>query len=201
MTAPRAVLFDIGGAVDLEFAWEMAVDGAIAAACGMEGIRVDPQMVEEASDRAVEAFADDTYANMIESLCGGEPATVARVTARVRAMTGALDAFQLRPGIDTLLRKLRELRIPLVALNLKSERPELAGLFDDDIRVLPQECVMVGDRLDKDIAPARAKGMTTIQFRTGRWRRQRPRSPTEQPDAVVADVPELEADILRLLGR
>ena len=201
MIAPRAVLFDIGGAVDLEFAWEMAVDGAIAAACGMEGIRVDPAMVEEASDRAVEAFAADTYAHMIGSLCGGEPATVARVTARMQAMTGALDAFQLRPGIDTLLRKLRELRISLVALNLKAERPELAGLFGGDAGAPPNACVLVGDRLDKDIAPARAQGMATIQFRTGRWRRQRPRSDAETPDAVVTDIRELEEEIMRMLVR
>ena len=44
----RAVIFDIGGAVDLEFAREMAVDGAIASACGLEGIRVDQAAVEEA---------------------------------------------------------------------------------------------------------------------------------------------------------
>ena len=31
----------------------------------MEGIRVDPAGIEEASDNAVAAFADDTYAHMI----------------------------------------------------------------------------------------------------------------------------------------
>lgn len=195
----RAVLFDIGGAVDLEFAWEMAVDGAIAAACGMEGIRVDPAMVEDASDRAVEAFAPDTYAHMIDILCGGEPASVARVTHRVAAMTGTLDAFQLRPGIDALLRKLRQMRIPVVAVNLKSDRPEIAGLLDRDTDVPLAECVFVGDRLDRDIAPAKARGMATIQFRSGRWRRQRPRSAAETPDAVVTDVRELEEELMSLL--
>ncbi len=198
MTARRAVLFDIGGAIDLEFAWEMAVDGAIAAACGMEGIRVDPAMVEEASGRAVEAFAPDTYAHMIESLCGGEPVTIARVTQRVRAMTGALDAFQLRPGIDTLLRKLRDMRISLVAVNARADRPEIAGLFDEETDVPPSQCLFVGDRLDKDIAPAKRQGMATIQFRSGRWRKQRPRNDAETPDAVVTDVRELEDAILRM---
>lgn len=191
----RAVLFDIGGAVDLEFAWEMAVDGAIAAACGMEGIRVDPAMVEEASDRAVAAFAPDTYAHMIESLCGGEPASIARVTRRVTAMTRDLDAFQLRPGIDGLLRRLRNAGLAVVALNLKTQRPELAGLFVAEPDLLPEACVLIGDRLDKDIAPAKARGMATIQFRSGRWRRQRPRNAAEMPDAVVTDVPELEVAI------
>ena len=81
----RAVLFDIGGAVDLEFAREMALDGAIASACGLEGVRVDQAMVEEASDRAVAAFAPDLQRHMIETLCGAEPSTVARVLRRVEA--------------------------------------------------------------------------------------------------------------------
>ena len=198
----RAVIFDIGGAVDLEFAWEMALDGAIAAACGLEGIRVDPAMVEEASERAVAAFAPDVVLHMIETLCGGEPATVARVARRVEAMTGQLDAFQLRPGIDDLLKRLRGQGLVLDAHEPRWERLERAGiarLFTREHDVLPAECILVGDRLDADIAPARAAGMATIQFRSGRWRRQRPRSEAETPDAVVTDVAELEAAIAALV--
>ncbi len=203
----RAVLFDIGGPIDMEFAWEIAVDGAIAASCGMEGVRVDQAMVEEASDKAVAAFAEDTYGHMIETLCG-DPVTVARVARRVEAMTGQLDAFQLRPGIDDLLRKLRQLRQPrglaLGALNCSWERMEREGVaefFTRDLDLPPGECVLVGDRLDRDIAPARAAGMATIQFRTGRWRKQRPRNEAETPDEVVTDVAELEAAILRLVEK
>jgi hypothetical protein len=29
----QAILFYVGGTLDLEFAWEIAVDGAIASAC------------------------------------------------------------------------------------------------------------------------------------------------------------------------
>ena len=198
--ALRAVLFDIGGAVDLEFAWEIAVDGAIATACGLEGIRVDPRTIEEASDRAVEAFAADTYASMIEDLCGGEPVSVARVTQRFRAMTGALDTFQLRPGIDALLHGLKEKGVVLAAVGPLPERPELAGLFERASEPLPREGVFVGDRLDRDIAPAKARGLRTIQFRSGRWRRQRPRTEAETPGAVVTDVRELAAELDRMLG-
>jgi putative hydrolase of the HAD superfamily len=194
----RAVIFDIGGAVDLEFAWEMALDGAIAAACGLEGIRVDPAMVEEASEQAVAAFAPDVVLHMIETLCGGEPATVSRVMRRVEAMTGQLDAFQLRPGIDDLLKRLKARGLVLGAREPRWERLERAGiaeLFARDHYVPPAECILVGDRIDADIAPAKAAGMATIQFRSGRWRRQRPRSEAETPDAVVTDVTELEAAI------
>ena len=60
----------------------------IASACGLEGIRVDQAMVDEASEAAVAAFAPDAYAHMVETLCGGDPRTVDRVHQRVRAMTG-----------------------------------------------------------------------------------------------------------------
>src|SRR5262249_30567338 len=62
-------------------------------------------------------------------------------------------------------------------------------------------CIMVGDRIDNDIAPAKALGMAAIQFRGGRHRRQRPRNPAEEPDALVTDVLELEEAIGVLLAQ
>ena len=197
----RAVLFDVGGAIDLEFAHEIALEGAIASACGLEGIRVDQAAIDEASERAVEAFAADAYLHMIETLCG-DPRTVERVRQRVRAMTGALDVFQLRPGIDDLLRNLRQRDLTLAAAEAQRKRLERAGIGDlfvyGDAGVPAAECIMVGDRIDIDIAPAKALGLATILFRTGRHRRQKPRSPAEAPDIEVTDVQELEQAILDL---
>ncbi len=199
----KAILFDVGGALDLEFAWESAVDGAIAAACGLEGIRVDQTMVEEASDAAVAAFAPDAYEHMIETLCGGDPQSIARVRGRMRAMVGNLDVFQLRPGMDGLLQRLHARGLKIGAIDPahhwpRLERAGIADLFTREVDVPAAACLFVGDRLDADIAPAKAKGMTTIQFRSGRWRRQRPRSEAETPDAVVTDVVELDAAITAL---
>jgi putative hydrolase of the HAD superfamily len=42
--------------------------------------------------------------------------------------------------------------------------------------------------------------MAAILLRSGRHRRQRPRSEAEVPDAVVTDVPELEGAIAALVG-
>jgi putative hydrolase of the HAD superfamily len=227
--AYRAVLFDVGGPIDMEFAWEIAVDGAIASACGLEGIRVDQAMIDEASEAAVEAFAPDAYLHMIEALCSGDPRTVDRVRQRVRAMTGNLDVFQLRPDIDALLRRLRErgLRLGIVANQPQVARERLAragigelfeyqglsgltGFSKPDPRafqaaaaalgVAPSDCIMIGDRIDNDIVPAKALGMAAILLRGGRHRRQRPRSAEEEADAVVTDVLELEAAIDALLS-
>lgn len=201
----KAILFDVGGPLDLEFAWESAVDGAIAASCGLEGIRVDQTMVEEASDAAVAAFVPDTYAHMIETLCGGDPQSIARVRQRMRAMVGNLDVFQLRPGIDGLLQRLHARGLALGVIDParhwpRLERAGIADLFTRDIDAPAAACLFVGDRIDTDIAPAKASGMTAIQFRSGRWRRQRPRTVAETPDAVATDVPELDAAIAALLG-
>ena len=225
----RAILFDVGGPIDMEFAWEIAVDGAIASACGLEGIRVDQAMIDEASEAAVAAFAPDAYVHMIGTLCGGDPRTIDRVRQRVRAMTGNLDVFQLRPNIDGLLRRLRErgLGLGIVANQPQAARERLAragigDLFEyqglsgltgfskpdprafqeaaEALGMTPADCVMVGDRIDNDIVPAKTLGMATILLRGGRHRRQRPRTPEEEPDAMVTDVLELEAAIDALLG-
>ena len=213
----------------MEFAHEMAVDSAIASACGMEGIRVDQAMIDAASDRAVAAFAPDAYTHMIEDLCGGDPRTVERVERRRRAMTSELDVFQLRPEIDGLLRRLRErgLKLGIVANQParaieRLERAGIAQFFEhhglsgstglrkpdpraflaatEALGVAPADCIMVGDRIDNDIIPAKALGMAAIRFKTGRHRRQQPRSPAETPDAEVTDVPELEEAIRQRLA-
>jgi beta-phosphoglucomutase-like phosphatase (HAD superfamily) len=197
----RAVLFDVGGPIDMEFAYEMAVDTAIASACGLEGIRIDPSTIEEASERAVSAFAPDVHLHMIETLCG-DPRTVERVRQRVQAMTGNLDVFQLRPDMDGLLRRLRKLGLTVCVADSERDRLGREGIGDlfvyGDPGVPPADCILVADRLDRDIAPAKELGMATIRFRTGRYRKQKPRSPAEFPDAEVTDMAELEAAILQL---
>ena len=120
------------------------------------------------------------------------------------AMSGNLDVFQLRPGIDDLLQRLAARGLLLGAQGCPAERLARAGidhLFTQGLDLPPSACILVGDRLDKDIAPAKAAGMATVQFRSGRYRRQRPRSAVETPDAVVTDVPELEAAIEALLAQ
>ena len=49
----------------------------------------------------------------------------------------------------------------------------------------PEECVMVGDRIDKDVIPAKQNGMGTVFLRTGIYRNQKPRTPEEAPDLVL----------------
>ena len=56
------------------------------------------------------------------------------------------------------------------------------------IGVDPKKCVMVGDRIDKDVIPARLLGMRTVLVRTGIHRNQIPRTPFEIPDVDLKSI-------------
>jgi len=71
----------------------------------------------------------------------------------------------------------------------------------DALGVRPADCLVIGDRIDNDIAPARQLGMTAIWFRTGRHRDQRPRTWLEVPDADVETVAALRDAIWTVLQR
>lgn len=57
-----------------------------------------------------------------------------------------------------------------------------------------QEAVMIGDRLDNDIAPAKALGMCTVWIRQGFGALQSPLSSSDTPDHTISSLREL-ADI------
>jgi HAD superfamily hydrolase (TIGR01509 family) len=132
--------------------------------------------------------------------------------------------IELRPGIPELLRRLHSEGLLLgLAANQPPraladlDRLGLGGLFRhreltanhgyrkpdvrlflracEDLGVAPGECIMVGDRIDNDIAPARLLGMATVLLRTGRHINQQPRSLDEIPDVEAQSVERLESAI------
>ena len=135
--------------------------------------------------------------------------------------------LELRPGIGEVLRNLHEAGLLLgLAANQPAEviadldrfalgryfhHREVSGhhgyhkpdvrLFlraCEDLGAAPEECIMVGDRIDNDIFPAKLLGMRAVLFRTGRHSGQQPRSERELPDAEVRTVDELSAALERL---
>ena len=62
----------------------------------------------------------------------------------------------------------------------------------------PAECVMVGDRVDNDVVPARMLGMKAVLVRMGLHRGQQPRTPSEHPDVELASVAGLGAAVRTL---
>ena len=58
------------------------------------------------------------------------------------------------------------------------------------------KCIMVGDRIDKDIIPAKQVGMKTVLFRTGLHKKQQARIPEEIPHKEIFDIKELTKVLL-----
>jgi putative hydrolase of the HAD superfamily len=62
----------------------------------------------------------------------------------------------------------------------------------------PKQCIMVGDRIDKDMIPAKLLGIKTILVRVGLHKNQMPRIPFEVPDAEFNGVPGLAEAVLKV---
>jgi putative hydrolase of the HAD superfamily len=68
----------------------------------------------------------------------------------------------------------------------------------DACGVDPRECTMVGDRVDKDVIPAKQVGMRTVRIRLGLHVAQEPRMPEEAADVELPSVVGLADAALRL---
>ncbi|UCH33227.1 MAG: HAD family hydrolase [Armatimonadota bacterium] len=55
----------------------------------------------------------------------------------------------------------------------------------------PHQAVMVGDRIDNDIRPAKALGWRTIRVLQGFAKAQSPRGPDEEPDFTVSSLKDI----------
>jgi len=220
----RAVLFDVGGPLDSEEQSERLIDANIRAALAAEGIIVSDDRYAAACKAVVDSFAPDAYRALLWGFSSHDRAAAERLAA-VDVSAGRF--FELRPGIAELLERVKTRGLLLgLAANQPAkaidelDRQGIGHFFDHrevsghhgfrkpdvrlflhacrDLDVVPEETVMVGDRIDNDIAPAKALGMAAILFRTGRHAAQQPRSLAEVPDAVVATVAQLEAAIDRV---
>ncbi len=221
------LLFDVGGPLDTEDAYERAVDRLLPEAVRRQGIEVTPGDYAAACAWAVDGFAPNLPQAVAWRLCGGDVFAAHRAWALYMAEIGKHDRGEARPGMVELLAALRAtgFRLGIAAnqpltLPAKLERLGMADLFDSTdgsaalglhkpdprlflavcarLDALPADCLMVGDRIDNDIVPARLLGMRTIRFRCGRHAAQQPRSWAELPDADVATVDDLAAAIDRL---
>jgi len=223
----EAVLFDVGGPLDLEVAHEARVDARIVETLTEAGIEVTGEALKAAGDWAVEVFAPNAYLAMLWRLAG--PKLGPRVTRAWGAWAGPPLPIEPRPGVAEMLAALRArgLKLGLVANQPARTVQRLAaaglgGFFEGsetsgdhgwrkpDVRVFlracerlgvaPDACVMVGDRIDCDVAPARLLGMRTVRLVYGRHAAQQPRWAGEVPDAEATDTAAMAAAIERMLA-
>ena len=144
-----------------------------------------------------------------------------QITREVRSHFGEIRKLEVRlySGVDGLLKKLADEYTLGLAANAPASVTDILedfgvlrwfthtdvsgsiGIKKPDQRFFEtilanagtkaSESVLIGDRLDNDIIPAKRIGMKTIWVRWGRYSIMEPRTPDELPDATAADVREV----------
>ena len=226
----RAILFDVGGPLEDTAQLDDRADALVVDLFRRETVHIQPADYLAAESAALDSRAPDFWRGVIWQLAHRSPALAHSVWTRFAQTRGADSKGVARTGMIELIASLRVGDIGLVALDdgprdlgARIDALGYGALFDavvsgtaldtakSDPRLLraaaeacgaqPAECLMVGDRIDADIAPARRLGMTTTWLRVGRWRDVEPRDWTELPDAEASDADELAVAIDRLVSR
>ncbi len=83
-------------------------------------------------------------------------------------------------------------------MGLAKPDPLFFQIILDRLGVSPQEAVMVGDRVDNDIAPAKRLGLKTIRFLFWPFSLQNVHTPLEMPDWTIQNLRELPETITAL---
>lgn len=223
----RAILFDVGGPLEDTAELDDRADALIVDLFRREAVHLQPADYLAAETETLGARAPDFWRAMIWHLASRSPALAHTVWTRFAQARGVDTRGVARAGMIELLASLRAGGIGLIALDDvprdlggRIDALGYGALFDaavsgtaldtakPDPRIWlaaaeacgasPAECLMIGDRLDADVVPARRLGMTTIWLRVGRWRDVGARDWTEMPDAEARDADDLATAIDRL---
>lgn len=89
------------------------------------------------------------------------------------------------------LRRLFKVQVISSLVKLKKPDPKIFELALEKAGRSARECIMVGDRLDSDICPANALGMTTIRTTNSLFALQVPAQKCEQAAYTVASLSEI----------
>lgn len=82
-------------------------------------------------------------------------------------------------------------------LGLSKPDPRIFQAAISEAGCAPEGVLMVGDRLDNDIGPAKSQGCLTMRVKQGFSRFQTPRRAAEIPDFTISSIRELRAVDLR----
>jgi putative hydrolase of the HAD superfamily len=200
--------------LQVDKARENAVKAMVAAGLQTEEEKAAAALAEVVSKKG--SNYENHYDDLLNALgCENNPKIIAAgVVAYHEAKKTYLVPY---PGTIPTLLKLREkgLRIGIVTDGRPVKQWEklirlgLADFFDavvvsdgheqkpspkpflkaaSELGVRPSECVIVGDRLDRDISGGKKAGMRAIQLTRGKHSRMKPADAHEEPDCIVSTI-------------
>lgn len=220
-----AVLLDIGGVILPEDELYARLFQSTKAALRNAGVHVSDEEFDDAVRKCIASFVPGLREALIWHFTKPDMGKFAAVVSAAKWDEGPRDP---RPGIRELLEEfsasctlalaanasgairsvlaehdlLRYFKSVEVSGDLPFAKPD-PRFFEHILRncgVGPEEAIMIGDRLDNDIIPAKLLGMKTILYKTGPYAILEPRTPDEIPDAAVTSVDDLRAALLKFLA-
>lgn len=224
----RAILWDIGGPIiNDEIVNPYYRKALIRAASETLNRQITEEAFDRVNHWAVESYAPFVFRAITFALVGKDAALFREAFPRFRELTSNVGDY-LQPGIKDLLHELAPVFPMGVLANQKSgllQRLEKLGIascfkiilsagdssmYKPDTRFFsmaalqlnlkPEYCLMIGDRPDNDIVPAKMIGMRALRIRTG-WHINQPiRDPQEQADWTVDSIQDLIDTVRKLCG-
>jgi len=222
----QAILWDVAGPITNEEAmipkWEVAL---IESASEVTGTPISRETFDRINRAAVRSFAPFVFRTIMFRLVGEVDELFEEGFRKFKDRLPQ-HTTELQPGIQKLLAELHgHIPMAIVAnqaqgIEARLEEMGIAKYFDHvfsagdfgmtkpdtriflhalgQLRVAPENALMIGDRIDNDIVPAKLLDIRTLQIRTGWHKDQRPRSPDERPDIAVDSITEMITEIRRL---
>ena len=76
-------------------------------------------------------------------------------------------------------------------LGFEKPKKEIFLSAIEKLGLVPEECAMVGDRLDTDILGGNLAGMKTVHLRKGKYGKEKPKTEDETPDLEIEEFTEI----------
>ena len=218
ITCVRWLFFDLGYTLINEDAAAMGRLSQASDALKQRGINASTDELHDALEVAAARFDPNPFGNVLQAFTDDEdviafvrssgrypkeleapyPQTQ-RLLARLEGRYKLGIIANQPPGTAERLASIRAVRllrgVRLVLADIGISKPDAAifHLALEQAECAPGDAVMIGDRLDNDIRPAKALGFRTVRILQGPGRLQQPRNDAETPDVTVADLDELAA--------
>lgn len=146
-------------------------------------------------DQVATVMDSDRYVKENEVLYPGVPELLATLSEQLKL---GVIANQPRGTEGRLVRwRIRDyfsLIFGSAEFGLAKPNPQIFAAALSQAQCEPEEALIIGDRLDNDIGPAKSQGWKTVRVLQGFSRFQEPRSPYEIPDINISGIAELSVN-------
>jgi len=213
----RSIIFDLGCTLFDETEAFVERCGRLIPLLAERGVRTTTAELMCLADEAAEAFDPSPFHGALRRLGSSQP----QADDLMKLVPFSHDCIRVYPGVPEMLESLRpryklavvanqspgaedrmrargihhffEFVLPSAELGITKPDPRIFELAEQKAGCRAGQMLMVGDRLDNDVRPAKALGWRTIHVRQSFFRLQRPRNAAETPDAVLDSVADLPA--------